>query len=639
MISGILRHMNRWAWVERRSSRILLSVMTVAAIVGVGWAISLVLDRGQLSLAGIWLIFGLLTLSLDVVWGYGGIFSFGQTALFGTGGYAFGVLSINFAEGVGGGTWVFLAGATLAGAIMTTALGYFLFFSRLGEFQVAIVTLIFALILGIVATGVRRNIGEAVAGGANGMTKIPPLSLGMPGMSTIELGPRGSYLVILAICAIAFESTRFLKRSRYGRIVRAVQTNEVRAELLGYDVRAYRLAVFVVGGAIAGLAGGLFASQRSFINPSVFSLFNAALVVIWLLVGGRGTLIGAFLGAFIVNLLSFVLGGSLGSGQSTLILGLLLIGSVLFFRGGIIGSLGTLLRKVEANQRISSLGRWRARKVGCGPDEAAYVPDEISRKTSEVGRGLSLVFEGDSASPPEKRVVLDVQHLSKAFGGLTAVADVSLSFEANSVYCMIGPNGAGKSTFFNLMLGRLRPDKGRVLFDGTDISAWQPHRRVRAGIGAKLQVPSVFGSLTVFENVWLASLARHGTLDQAQASTCRTLETIGLLERAAQTADSLAHGYRQWLEIGMVMAMEPKVVLLDEPSAGMTRNESDKLAEMIGQLARASTVIVVEHDIEFLRGLGAPTVVLHQGELFAQGTVEELRQDARVLDIYLGRTD
>jgi branched-chain amino acid transport system permease protein len=227
--------------------------------------------------------------------------------------------------------------------------------------------------------------------------------------------------------------------------------------------------------------------------------------------------------------------------------------------------------------------------------------------------------------------------LSKRFSGLQAVDGVSLSFEPRRTYCIIGPNGAGKSTFFHLLTGRYSPTSGTITYGEDGITQLPPHERVRRGMGIKLQVPAIYRELSVAENLWLAAFARVRDIKQADGIVRSLLDRIGLTDRAGLKAGELAHGEQQWLEIGMVMARSPQVILLDEPTAGMTREETLRTVELIKEISRSATAIVVEHDMEFVSRLDAPIVVLHQGRVFAQGTYAEVRSTPEVLDIYLGR--
>lgn len=233
-------------------------------------------------------------------------------------------------------------------------------------------------------------------------------------------------------------------------------------------------------------------------------------------------------------------------------------------------------------------------------------------------------------------VVLEARGLVKEFGGLRAVDGVDFALRQGELRCLIGPNGAGKSTFFHLLAGTLKPTAGSLRFKGLDVARLQPHQIARAGIGIKFQVPRVYDRLAVAENLWLSARFRHGRR-RAAAVVDRVLDEIGLAHRRRAPVGHLAHGDRQWVEIGMVLAAEPELILLDEPTAGMTRAEARRTADLVRAINRRATVIVVEHDMDFVRELAATVTVLHRGAILAEGSMDEIRDDARVRDIYLGR--
>lgn len=224
-----------------------------------------------------------------------------------------------------------------------------------------------------------------------------------------------------------------------------------------------------------------------------------------------------------------------------------------------------------------------------------------------------------------------------SFGGLEAVAGVSLKLTPG-LHCIIGPNGAGKTTFFNLLVGLLRPTKGGIQYNGKDVVRLKIHQRARRGMGIKTQVPNVYGELSVEENVWLGAYALLHNKGKATARAREILQQVGLPpERFDEMAINLSHGEQQLLEIAMVLASGPKLILLDEPSAGMTRAEAKRMVDLVTEVAKSATVVVVEHNMEFIRQLAAPVTVLHQGKVFAQGSLEQLRQDENVINVYLGR--
>jgi branched-chain amino acid transport system ATP-binding protein/urea transport system ATP-binding protein len=232
-------------------------------------------------------------------------------------------------------------------------------------------------------------------------------------------------------------------------------------------------------------------------------------------------------------------------------------------------------------------------------------------------------------------LVLQTRDLSKQFGGVHAVRSVNFRLRAGELRCLIGPNGAGKSTFFKLITGQLRPSGGSILFEDSEISRLAAHEIGRLGIGIKNQVPSVYEGLSVYENVWIAARS-HAGARAAAASSETLLRQLGLVEIARNSVGVLAHGQRQWVEIAMIMARRPKLVLLDEPAAGMAAEESARTAALIREINRAASVIVVEHDMQFIRQLDAVVTVFHQGAILAEDRMEAIQRDARVREVYLG---
>ena len=233
--------------------------------------------------------------------------------------------------------------------------------------------------------------------------------------------------------------------------------------------------------------------------------------------------------------------------------------------------------------------------------------------------------------------VVETIDLTKRFGGVTAVDHVNFALKERELRCLIGPNGAGKSTFFKCLTGQYRLDSGngRVLIRGGDVVGLRPHQIVRMGVGIKTQVPSVMNGLTVMENLWLAARRTHGWT-RSGAEVQRVIEEVGLGELARRTVGELAHGQRQMVEIGIVLVQEPWLVLLDEPAAGITGAEVERLVHLIRQINQNASVIVVDHDMEFVRMLSARITVFHQGAVLTEGAPEKVLSDARVREVYIG---
>jgi urea transport system ATP-binding protein len=247
---------------------------------------------------------------------------------------------------------------------------------------------------------------------------------------------------------------------------------------------------------------------------------------------------------------------------------------------------------------------------------------------------------------PKHGSVIYLEDVCVTFDGFQALRGVSLYVDPGELRALIGPNGAGKTTLLDVICGQVKPEKGRVIFgDKTDLSALEPYQIAALGIGRKFQTPTVFKHLTLFENLTLSLPQRwdlwstlFGALTAAQTDRISAiLETLGLLEKANHQAGSLSHGETQWLEIGIVMAQAPALFLLDEPVAGMTGKEREKTAQLLQRMARDHAVLVVEHDMEFVRQTAQKVTVLHEGAILCEGSVDRIQQDRRVVEVYLGR--
>ena len=235
--------------------------------------------------------------------------------------------------------------------------------------------------------------------------------------------------------------------------------------------------------------------------------------------------------------------------------------------------------------------------------------------------------------------LLEIEGLRKDFGGLAAVDGVDFALAEGDLHALVGPNGCGKSTLFNLITGALPPSGGRVRFAGEDITGWPAWRIARAGIGRKFQVPAVFDELTVLENLALPrwAAARLPMLARADLAPRNDLARLHLAGKSAVRAGALSHGERQWLEIGMLLAANARLLLLDEPTAGMTQGETVATAGLIRRVAGAATVLVIEHDIGFIEALACPVTVMAKGRILCSGSFAEIRADARVHELYFGR--
>lgn len=566
---------------------VILLAIVIVPFTSTGFALKLTL----------WLSFGLCALSLSFVWGRGGIFSFCQNAIFGLGGYSYAVIAINWFPSTHE-TMTALVGASVAGLLVALAVGYFLFYSRLNDVYLSIVTLALTLLTFTVMSstaGPEYRIGDAYLGGFNGMPGVPgiafPTFLGGEG----ELSIRGLLLFAIILATVVYYIIHLLAHGRFGLRIDGMRSNELRMELLGYDVRRMKLITFCIGGAVAGLGGGLFVAWGMFVNPSLFALSQAATVVVWVMVGGRSSLIGAFVGVMLVQWAADS-ADLVVEQQTPLIVGLMLIAVVLLIPKGIVPSLAQILPSFSRQQ----------------PARSEIVSNASASRST--------------------RGTLDVTQIEKSFDGISVLKGISQKFGSDPINAIIGPNGAGKSTFFSILTGRYRPEKGKVLLNDEDVGHLPMHLRAQRGLGIKMQVPCVFLDLTVRENL---SLAEMGTT--APSSAGALLEKVGLAEKREETAANLSHGEQQWLEIAMVLIQNPTVILFDEPGAGMSDEDKRETLKVIHELSANHTIIVVEHDMGFIQALKGPVMMLHQGTVFRSGSFDDLMKDSEVVDTYLGR--
>jgi len=283
------------------------------------------------------------------------------------------------------------------------------------------------------------------------------------------------------------------------------------------------------------------------------------------------------------------------------------------------------------------------------PAKPGRVTDISTKRAKGTDRASMRVPKerGAEIRASRQHALLCVDDISVSFDGFKALTNLTLILDAGELRCIIGPNGAGKTTLMDVVTGKTKPDSGHVFFleDMEDLTNLNEHQIARRGIGRKFQRPTVFPKHTVRENLELALAANKGVLKSlfhrfSKAQTDRVdhvLETIGLTDRVGVQAGGLAHGQKQWLEIGMLLAQNPQILLVDEPIAGMTHQEIEKTAELLRSLKGEHTVVVIEHDMDFVRSIAEKTVtVLHEGQVLAEGSMDEVQSDPKVVEVYLG---
>jgi ABC-type branched-subunit amino acid transport system ATPase component/ABC-type branched-subunit amino acid transport system permease subunit len=550
-------------------------------------------------------VFTLLAIAYNLLMGYTGLVSFGHSAFFGLGGYAAGLVQIHLVKGMVVPLLAGVAVATLAGAVI----GFLLMRKRGVYFS--LLTLAFTQMFFYVVYG-----ATGVTGGENGLGGIERFPLGA-GVLRVDLGDKRVYYYATAgVAAAAIWVLWRVVHSPFGRVLQGIRENEQRASFVGYDVRRYKLAAFVVSCAFAGLAGALYTFLLNFAYPESLHVTMAGEIAAMTLVGGMRSFVGPAVGAAVFVFMRDTL--SSWTENWLVYFGVIFIAFVMFSPNGIVGVV----------QRLRGLRR------------GATAPTPVALAATPAPAAPAPVTHDDG------RPLLEVDGVTKYFGGLAAVDGASFGVKRGELRSVIGPNGAGKTTLFNVVTGLLAPDAGAARFEGAVITGLPPYRVVARGVSRSFQIISVFQSLSVFENVRLAVQAKHPRrfamltdstrLTDAAAEAARLLQAVGLAEHAGTLAANLSHGDQRLLEIAIALATRPTLLLLDEPLAGLSASDRVRVAALIRALHGSVTIVLIDHDIDQVLALSDRITVLHQGRVIAEGAPAEIQKNAEVQTAYLG---
>jgi branched-chain amino acid transport system permease protein len=568
------------------------------------------------------MVWGIIGLGFDLLFGATGLLSFGQAAFFGTGGFVTAYLLVNHLTT---SIWPALAIGTIIAGLFGLVVGW-LAVRRIGIYF-AMITLAF----GQMAYFLENSPLSAYTGGENGLPGVP-----VPTIGPLRFPPGLPMYGLLAfIFFLGFILARRILHSPFGTVLRGIKDNTNRVGLVGHSVPAYKLAVFVIAALYAGLAGGLLGIFQSYMPPDAFDLDTSGQLVVQTVIGGVGTLIGPTVGAAIWlwlqdNLQAIPHIGALWK----LILGLIFVVLVIFLRRGIAGE----IRYLFTHRRIL------AAEAGV-PEEGAAA--EVPSRLVELPMVAPLHIAGADAP------ALKANNLAKHYGGLRAVDGVSFELRTGAIQAIIGPNGAGKTTFFKMLKDEIHPTHGEVMLFGRRITGLGPTRTAQLGIGKSNQLNQLFLDLTVRENLRIAALARsRGTfkadilraadsIPEVERQVDAIMETVGLSHRTHVPVTVLPYGEKRRLEIGIALATGPNVLLLDEPLAGMSPAERIATRALIREIARGTngqsrSLVIVEHDMDAIFELAERITVLYEGRLLADGTPDEISRNQAVQDAYLG---
>jgi len=568
----------------RAASIAIIALLVLPLVAGEFWAYQM----------GLLYLYAIAALGVGLCWGRTGFLPLGQGLFFGLSAYLSGLALIEFEQSF----WLLLLVplAAVASGVLALVIGV-LVFRRQGESgpYFSMITLALALLAGQVA-----NNWESVTGGFNGLKGIP----GLPGMDSFI----AAYYVAAVALVLSCGAVVRLYRAPLGVLWAALAHNERRVVLFGFDTNRLKAAAFGVSGLLAGLGGALYAPQQGLVTPQLCGFVLSADLVIWAAVGGRGRLLGPVLGALLIGALTSALRDSFRFWEITI--AVVFIAIVLAYPQGLIGVFAPL-------ERWWRTGRQRA--------VALDAPTRVQ------GGAARLLLEE-----------VDVK-----VGEVLILDKLSLVIDRPGIYCVIGPNGAGKTSTFNVLTGELRPQAGRVRFDGLAIERLPTHRIVALGIGRKLQIPSVFAHLTIADNLSIAlwsgrtkpaDLLRPRLRRWSSPLLQALRERYPFLSDTERTASQLAHGERQILELALALLSEPRLLLLDEPCAGLSPQETAQVIDIIRWASerRGATIVVIEHDMSLVRTLADHVFVLHNGRLLAQGSVTDIQANDQVKAIYVG---
>ena len=567
-----------------------LPVLLLLAGLGLVLTAPLVLDTYSVNVLTRSLLLAVAAVTVDLLWGYTGILSFAQAAFLAIGAYAMALVSTNLGFSIGTGVLGLVLGLAAAG-LAALLVGGLAFSYGASTLYVSTITLVFPIVLVQLIFA-----GGNTTGSSSGLSGFD-----VPDLET-ETWFRMAGLLLVATTALAVT----LVRSDFGCLLVAMRENETRCQYLGLPTAWLKILLFVSCAMACAVAGWVYAGATAVVAPEIGNFVSGTELVIYTVLGGRATLVGPILGAITIDATSNVLNGALPFVWA-LVVGLVFVIVIVLLPGGLLSLL------------------WAVRRPGPRPAPVLVLAPTVKPS----GGGL----------------VLRVDALVKRFGALTVLRDVAFTARAGELVSLIGPNGAGKTTLMRCIADGRERSAGTIEVNAADLRRLPPHRCVALGVGRKFQTASVFESMTVAECLRVARsrverpsfIGRSPTLALPEAAM-EVVKATGLAARLGTEARHLSHGEKQSLELAMVLALEPSLLLLDEPTAGLTTAERAGIGTLLVDLAARHRlcIVLVEHDLAFVRRISSRVIVLHQGSIVLDGSVDDAVASDTVRTIYAG---
>jgi branched-chain amino acid transport system ATP-binding protein len=579
---------------------LLLAALSVIVLPFGLYLLGLSLNTGTMVVA-----LAIAAMGLNLCIGYTGLVSFGHGAWFGIGAYAAGLIQRNW---FGGDIFLPLLLAAIVVAAISTFVGIVILRRRGVYFS----------LLTLALSGLTYTIAfrwTAVSGGEDGLGGLKRGSIG-----PFSLDSALNYYIVVSVLSLGVLYLLLrLVRSPFGHVLMAIRENQLRATFQGYPVERYKLGVFVISAVVTGFAGGLIGFQNYLVSAEAVSVpFSGELLAI-VVIGGMRSMLGPAIGALFFILFRELF--SIWTPNWLLWFGLIFVAFVLYSPGGLVGIWATLSKRW-----------WPA------PEEAAA----MSKRRIYDGLPLPafLLPKGLDGT------VLDVQGVSKTFGGIRAVTNASLKVGAGEIHALIGPNGAGKTTLFNLVSGLFPTDQGTIKLNGREIQGVPSEAICHQGLARSFQITNLFKGLSIYENLRLSLQAQSpGRFNlwrdidhygDIHTETAELIKFLGLEGIETIEGGELSYGGQRLVDLGIALGSKPQVLLLDEPLAGLAAAERERVSNLVRNIAANIPVLIVEHDIDRVLGFSHTVTVMNQGEVLMTGTPEAVRADRKVQEIYTG---